>query len=83
MDQVVQLIGAVLILAAFTATQAGKLSPHALSYLVLNFAGAAILTVVALVGSNWGFLLLEAVWTLVSAWGLLQLARGRQPTAAH
>ena len=27
--------------------------------------------------------LLELVWAIVSVWGLLQLARGRTPTAAH
>lgn len=81
MDQVVQLIGAVLILVAFTAAQRGAVSPHARSYLWLNLAGSLILGVVAAVEFDLGFLLLEAVWAAVSLWGLIQVIRGRAPPA--
>lgn len=57
--------------------------PHSRVYLVLNLVGSVILTVLAAVESLYGFLLLEAVWALVSAWGLAQVLRGRAPTAAH
>jgi hypothetical protein len=70
MDQLIQVGGALLILAAFTAAQLGRVDPHARSYLVLNLAGSAVLAYDALHGSEWGFLLLEAVWALVSAWSL-------------
>lgn len=83
MDQIVQIVGAVMILIAFGAIQRGMVSPHALSYLLLNLVGSLILTGVALNASDWGFLLLEAVWAIVSLWGLIQLARGRTPTTAH
>ena len=83
MDQIAQISGAVLILIAFTAAQRGSMSPHSLVYLVLNLAGSLVLTVVAAVEFDLGFLLLEAVWALVSAWGLWQLSRGRRPSAAH
>jgi uncharacterized membrane protein YccC len=83
MDQILQIGGAILIVLAFVAAQKGALSPHSLNYLVLNLVGSVILTVVALLDSDWGFLLLESVWALVSAWGLAQLARGRTPDAAH
>lgn len=59
------------------------MSPHSLAYLALNLAGSVILTVVALIDYDLGFLLLEAVWALVSGWGLWQLTRGRKPGAAH
>jgi hypothetical protein len=81
-----QLAGALLILAAFTAAQSGHLNPRTRSYLALNLAGSAILTYDALHGQEWGFLVLEVVWALVSAWGLVQLLRGRGgrvPAAAH
>jgi hypothetical protein len=77
LDQVIQMVGALLILAGFIAAQAGRVSPHALSYVVLNFAGSAILTYVALNSRDWGFLLLEGVWAIVSLWALIQIARGR------
>jgi hypothetical protein len=79
MDQVIQLVGAILILVAFIAAQRGVMSPQSLVYLVLNLIGSAILAVLAAIDSNWGFLLLEAVWAVVSAWGLAQALRGREP----
>jgi hypothetical protein len=39
--------------------------------------------VLAWVESQYGFLLLEGVWAVVSAWGLAQVLRGRAPTSAH
>jgi hypothetical protein len=73
----IQLAGALLILAAFTAAQFGHLDPRTRSYLALNLAGSAILTYDALHGQEWGFFVLEIVWALVSAFGLAQLLRGR------
>jgi hypothetical protein len=83
MDQIFQIGGAILILAAFMAAQRGSMSPHSAVYLVLNLVGSLILTGVAIHGQDWGFLLLEAVWAVVSAWGLWLVSRGRTPTAAH
>ena len=83
MDQLVQVIGALLILAAFIGGQRGALSPRSLVYLALNLVGSLTLTAVAAVEWDLGFLLLEAVWALVSLWGLLALARGKTPTTAH
>ena len=74
MDQVAQLAGAILILIAFVAAQRGTMSPQSLVYLVLNLVGGVVLAVVALVTENWGFLLLEVFWSVVSAWGLIQLS---------
>lgn len=83
MDQVIQVIGALLILAAYAAAQFGVLDQHSRSYLVLNLVGSAILAVLAWTEQQWGFLLLEAVWALLSAWGLAQVLRGRAPASAH
>jgi hypothetical protein len=76
MDQVFQIAGALLILIPFAAAQAGRMTVSSVGYLTLNFVGSGILTGVALHGNDWGFLLLEVVWALVSAWGLVQVARG-------
>jgi len=69
-DQLVQIVGALLILAGFAAVQFDRMRPDSRLYLALNLAGSAILAVLAYVESQWGFLLLESVWAVVSAWGL-------------
>jgi len=75
MFEILQIVGAVLILAAFAAAQLGWLGVTSVPYLVANVVGAAVLAVVALVGRDWGFLLLEGVWTVVSAASLVKVSR--------
>ena len=83
MDQLIQIGGALLVLAAFTAAQLGRVDPYSRPYLVLNLAGSSILTYDALHGQEWGFFLLESVWAAVSAWGLYRVLGGHRPSAAH
>lgn len=83
MDQVVQVVGALMILAGFAGLQLGKISAISRTYLVLNLVGSVVLTVLAWYEEQWGFLLLETVWAVVSAWSLVQVIRGRPPTLAH
>lgn len=82
-DQAVQIVGALLILTAYAAAQFGVLDQSSRLYLVLNLIGSATLAVLAWYESQLGFLLLEVVWALVSAWSLGQVLRGRQPAAAQ
>ena len=72
-----ELAGAVLILAGFTLGQLRVLDQHSLVYLVLNLVGSFVLAVIALVDERWGFLLLEGVWSIVSAISLVNVLRGR------
>jgi hypothetical protein len=72
-DQLIQIVGALLILVAFGAVQFDRMRPESGTYLTLNLIGSAILAVIAVVASQWGFVLLETVWAAVSAWGLLAL----------
>jgi hypothetical protein len=81
-DQVVQLIGAAAVLAGFALAQARVLDVRSYAYLVLNLVGAAVLSVLAWRERQWGFLLLEGVWTLVSAWGLVRRAQSGRSRAA-
>lgn len=70
MDQVIQVVGALLILAAFAAVQFDRMRPDSRVYLALNLVGSLILAGLAVHEQLWGFLLLEGVWAIVSAWGL-------------
>lgn len=74
-ELLVQIFGAVLILAGFVAGQAGVLRVESRPYLWLNLAGSLILTFDAWRGRQWGFVLLEGVWAVVSAWGLASRRR--------
>jgi hypothetical protein len=78
--QLAQVIGAVLILAAYTLAQFGALNQRSYWYIGLNLVGATALAALAWYEEQWGFLLLEAVWALVSAWALA--VRLRAPKAA-
>ena len=71
----VQIVGAVLILVGFVAGQLGVLRVDSRPYLWLNLVGSLILTVDAWRGRQWGFVLLESVWAVVSGWGLVARRR--------
>lgn len=75
MEQLVQVIGALLILTAFAAAQFGRLDQRSVSYLILNLIGSVILAVLAAVEEQLGFLLLESIWAIVSAWSLFEELR--------
>jgi hypothetical protein len=72
MDQLVQVFGSLLILIAFAAAQRGALSAKSRAYLLLNLVGSTILAVLAAHERQWGFLMLEFCWSVVSGWGFVQ-----------
>jgi hypothetical protein len=69
-EQTFQILGALAVLTAFTLAQLQRLHTTQPLYLVLNVAGSGVLAVLALLARQWGFLLLEGVWAVVSAWSL-------------
>jgi hypothetical protein len=71
-EQAVQILGAFLVLAGFASLQAGRLRVDDSRYLLLNAVGSGLLLVIAVIDREWGFILLEGVWTAVS---LVALAR--------
>jgi hypothetical protein len=76
-DQVIQVVGALMVLVAYAFAQVGRWSTDAPLYLVLNLVGSIILAVLAATSQNWGFLLLEGVWAIVTAHSLLRRRRPR------
>jgi hypothetical protein len=82
--QVISVLGALAILGAFAANLFGWTRPSNLWYSVANFLGSAVLTVVAVVDRQLGFILLEGTWALVSLWGIFAALRGRRvPPGSH
>jgi hypothetical protein len=71
MGQVVQVAGALAVLAAFALAQLGTLGQRSITFLLLNLVGATALAVEAYLETQWGFLLLEAAWAAVAAWGVV------------
>ena len=82
-DQIVQIAGALLILAGFILTQGNVLDADSYLYLILNLTGAAILAVLAFQAQRWGFVLLEGVWALVALAGLILRLSGKEPAGTH
>lgn len=80
MLQLVSLVGAGLILLPFALVQWKRMRPEQTAYLLMNAAGSGTLSAVAIHEHQWGFLLLEGVWFLVSVAGLLR--RATPPPAA-
>ena len=67
-------------LGAFIASQLGRMSTGGTAYRLMNLAGSLILTVVAVLGRVYGFVVLNGVWAAVSLIGIVRLLRGRSTT---
>jgi len=82
MRQALGVVGALLILVPFAATQLGRLRTSSLAYQAMNLAGAVILTTIAILERQYGFILLEGVWALMSLVGLRRVLAGVTNDAA-
>ncbi|MEV0455969.1 CBU_0592 family membrane protein [Catellatospora methionotrophica] len=72
---VLQIIGALTVLAGYVATQLRWTTPRSIGYLTANTIGAGVLAWLAWTSRDWGFLLLEGVWSAVSAASLIAVLR--------
>ena len=78
--QLVSVLGSLLVLVAYVASQFGYLSAKGLAYAFANIAGSGILAVVAALEAQWGFLVLEGAWALVS---LVAVVRQKAKANTH
>ena len=75
--QVVSIVGAVMILSAYAAAQMKRLRAETVAYQSLNFAGGTCLCIVAIAAQQYGFIILEGTWAVLSAWGLWRVVSQR------
>jgi hypothetical protein len=83
MGVIVQILGSLFVLAGFALAQWGVLDLKSRRYLALNTVGSTVLALDAVVEQQWGFLLLEGVWAVVSAVGLIGVLRSGKPHHAE
>ena len=76
MRQIISLLGALLILVPFAASQVGRLRTMSLTYQVLNLIGGGTLATIAVLERQYGFILLEGVWAVMSLVGLWRVWAG-------
>lgn len=79
MDQIVQIVGAVLVIVGFILGQMGRVDASSRSYLLINLVGSALLAIDAAYGRQWGFLVLNGTWAVIS---FLSLLRGQRNSRA-
>ena len=80
--QVISVFGALAVLLAYVANQFGWTNASNLPYQVTNLAGSGILAVIAVIEVQFGFILLEGAWALLSLWGTFRILRGAPPGSA-
>jgi hypothetical protein len=67
-------IGVFILLVAYALSLLNKLSKESIMYLFMNFAGAGLSCFASVLLHFIPFIILEAVWALVSAIGLIKKA---------
>lgn len=80
MGEILQIVGAIMILGAFALAQFRILNQQPYPYLSFNVIGSGIL---AAIEQQWGFQQQEGGWALVSLWGIIARLHGRTPAPAH
>ena len=66
MEQAISVVGALLVLAAYAGHQMGLIARSNPLYSWMNLVGSLVLAVIAFRAQQWGFVLLEGAWAIVS-----------------
>ncbi len=74
-DQLISLVGAILILAAYLSLQRGWMRREERLFNAINLVGSILLTYSAVRNWNVGFMVLEGSWALLSIPGTLRPRR--------
>lgn len=73
--QGISIVGAVLVLTAYTAHQLERMKSGTYLYQLLNLLGGILLVTAAVSTEQIGLILMEGAWAVVSAYGLVRLMR--------
>ena len=76
--QLIQMVGALLNMGAFALLHFEIAPSSALRYLVPNWLGSVLLVMSAYVDRQWGFLMLETAWLVVTGYAIAGRIIGRQ-----
>ncbi|HET9313036.1 MAG TPA: hypothetical protein VFO04_03475 [Nitrospira sp.] len=76
--QVMSVVGALMVLAAYGLNQGGIWRELHAGYLALNIVGSLMLGVVAIVDQRAGFILLEFAWAGLGLIGVVRAIRSKQ-----
>jgi hypothetical protein len=77
-DQILSLVGAALLLGAYALQAVTSDGAYKKTYLTMNLFGSAALTVTAVVNSQIGFIILEGIWAVISAFSLTKVFMQRR-----
>jgi len=72
---VIGIIGSIFILIGFIIDEFTKIGKDTLSYNLINFTGASILSYYAFIVGSWPFLILNVIWTIVAIVKIVQIIR--------
>jgi drug/metabolite transporter (DMT)-like permease len=80
--QVLSVVGALMVLAAYALIQSGIWRELDAGYLALNIVGSLLLGVVAIEDQRVGFILLEFAWAGLGLIGVVRAVKARKTAAA-
>ena len=81
-ESLIQIAASLLILVPFVLVQLRRMRTDTSAYAALNLVGSTVLAIDALHGHQWGFLLLEGTWAVVSAYAPRPAVSGRGRTSS-